>query len=467
MAFSSRQSSSSVRISGGGAGAQFAASQSGRYGVPQSCFGGSQGGFGGGQVGGFGDGQVGGFGGGQVGGFGGGQVGGFGGSFGGGFGGDQAGDFGGSQAGGFGGGHGGGESLLSGNEKETMQNLNDRLASYLDKVRALEEGNAELERKIKEWYDKYRPGGTAGGPARDYSKYYKIIEDLSIQIINNTLENAKIILQIDNARLAAEDFKLKHENELALHHSVEADLNGLRRVLDELTLSNTDKETQLENLNEELISLKKNHEEEVQGLETSGAGHLIVEMNAAPGIDLTKLLNDMRGQYEDLAEKNRKEAEAQFNKASKALKQEISAGAEQVQSSKTEISDLRRTLQGLELELQAAFAMKKSLDENLAETEGRYCMELANIQAMISSTEEQLSEMRSDMEHQSVEYELLLDMKTRLEKEIETYSRLLDGEDKHISFSEVKKTRKITTYIDEIEDGNVVSSKVQEYEEKM
>lgn len=36
-------------------------------------------------------------------------------------------------------------------------------------------------------------------------------------------------------------------------------------------------------------------------------------MDAAPGIDLTKLLNDMRGQYEVIAEQNRKEAEAWFN----------------------------------------------------------------------------------------------------------------------------------------------------------
>lgn len=83
--------------------------------------------------------------------------------------------------GGFGGGGFGGDGgLLSGNEKVTMQNLNDRLASYLDKVRALEESNYELEGKIKEWYEKNSK--SSQGDSRDYSKYYQTIEDLKNQV---------------------------------------------------------------------------------------------------------------------------------------------------------------------------------------------------------------------------------------------------------------------------------------------
>lgn len=42
-------------------------------------------------------------------------------------------------------------------------------------------------------------------------------------------------------------------------------------------------------------------------------GDVNVEMNAAPGVDLTELLNNMRNQYEQIAERNRKDAEAWYN----------------------------------------------------------------------------------------------------------------------------------------------------------
>ncbi|XP_059236683.1 keratin, type I cytoskeletal 16 [Mustela nigripes] len=357
--------------------------------------------------------------------FGGGLGSGFGGGYGGGLGAGFGGGLGAGFGAGFGGGFGGGDGgLLSGNEKVTMQNLNDRLASYLDKVRALEEANTELEVKIRDWYQRQRPS-----EAKDYSPYFKTIEDLRNKIIAATIENAQPILQIDNARLAADDFRTKYEHELTLRQSVEADINGLRRVLDELTLARTDLEMQIEGLKEELAYLKKNHEEEMLALRGQTGGDVSVEMDAAPGVDLSRILNEMRDQYEQMAEKNRRDAEAWFLSKTEELNKEVASNSELVQSGRSEVTELRRVLQGLEIELQSQLSMKASLEGSLEETKGRYCMQLSQIQGLIGSVEEQLAQLRCEMEQQSQEYQVLLDVKTRLEQEIATYRRLLEGED--------------------------------------
>ncbi|KAM8819033.1 keratin, type I cytoskeletal 15 isoform 19-T19 [Rhynchonycteris naso] len=354
-----------------------------------------------------------------------GSGGGFGGGMGFSFSGGAGSGFGGGCRGGFGDFGGGDGGLLSGNEKITMQNLNDRLASYLDKVRALEEANADLEVKIRDWYQKQSPAN----PERDYSRYFKTMEELRDKILAATIDNSRVILEIDNARLAADDFRLKYENELALRQSVEADTNGLRRVLDELTLAKADLEMQIESLNEELAYLRKNHEEEMREFSNQLAGQVNVEMDAAPGVDLTRVLAEMREQYEAIAEKNRRDAEAWFFSKTEELNKEVASSTEMIQTSKTEITDLRRTLQGLEIELQSQLSMKAGLESSLAETECRYAAQLQQIQGLISGLETQLGELRGEMEAQNQEYKLLLDIKTRLEQEIATYRDLLEGQD--------------------------------------
>ncbi|XP_036693330.1 keratin, type I cytoskeletal 15 [Balaenoptera musculus] len=396
---------------------------------------------------------------GSAGGYGGGFSGGAGSGLGGGFGGGLGGGLG----GGFGGGFGdfGGDGLLSGNEKLTMQNLNERLASYLEKVRALEEANADLEVKIRDWYQKQRPT-----EIKDYSPYFKTIEELRDKILAATIDNSRVILEVDNARLAADDFRLKYENELALRQSVEADINGLRRLLDELTLAKSDLELQIESLNEELAYLRKNHGEEMKEFSNQLAGQVNVEMDAAPGVDLTRVLLEMREQYEAMAEKNRRDAEAWFFSKTEELNEEVASNTEMIQTSETEIVDLRRTMQGLEMELQSQLSMKAGLESTLAETECRYALQLQHIQGLISSVEAQLSELRSEMECQNQEYKMLLDIKTRLEQEIATYRSLLEGQDARMAGIGTREASlggggsgKVRINVEESVDGKVVSSR--------
>uniref|UniRef100_A0A452E9I5 Keratin 33A n=3 Tax=Caprinae TaxID=9963 RepID=A0A452E9I5_CAPHI len=322
------------------------------------------------------------------------------------------------------------EGSFNGNEKETMQFLNDRLASYLEKVRQLERENAELESRILERSQQQEPL-----VCPNYQSYFRTIEELQQKILCGKSENARLVVQIDNAKLASDDFRTKYETEVSLRQLVEADLNGLRRILDELTLCKSDLEAQVESLKEELICLKQNHEQEVNTLRSQLGDRLNVEVDAAPTVDLNHVLNETRAQYEALVETNRRDVEEWYIRQTEELNKQVVSSSEQLQSCQAEIIELRRTVNALEVELQAqhnlvARDLFESNGENtLTETEARYSCQLNQVQSLIVNVESQLAEIRSDLERQNQEYQVLLDVRARLESEINTYRGLLDSED--------------------------------------
>ncbi|XP_037665007.1 keratin, type I cytoskeletal 40 [Choloepus didactylus] len=317
--------------------------------------------------------------------------------------------------------------VFNSNEKETMQFLNDRLASYLEKVRGLEEMNAELESRIREQCDQEIPL-----VCPNYQCYFNTIEDLQQKILCTKAENSRLAVQLDNCKLAADDFRSKYEAELSLHQLVETDLSGLRRILDELTLCKADLEAQVESLKDDLLCLKKNHEEEVNLLSEQLGDRLNVELDTAPTIDLNGVLDEMRCQYETVLADNRRDVEEWFAAQTEELNQQQLSSTEQLQGCQREILELKRTASTLETELQTQQSLTESLECTVAETEAQYSSQLAQMQSLIDNVQAQLAEIRCDVEWQNQEHEVLLDTKARLECEIAMYRGLLEREDSRL-----------------------------------
>ncbi|KAM4033280.1 keratin, type I cytoskeletal 19-like [Anomaloglossus baeobatrachus] len=353
------------------------------------------------------------------------------------------------------------EGLLSTNSKETMTLLNDRLANYLEQVAELKEENNRLERKIQTWDEKNAPKEL---PNCEY--YLKTIKELQKEILNATIANSQAVLHIDNARLAGDDLLNKYTMELSLRNNIEADIQALRKGLDGLTLEKFDLDFQINFLMEDLTLLKTSHVEEVHSLETQLGARVNVEVDAAPSADLSKILLEIRREYESLMEENMQNVENWFMTQSEELNQQMISGTEQLQTVKTEGIDLRHTLQTLEIDLQADKSKKLALEGSLVETEADYGCQLTYIQALVNSVEGEFSRLRYDLERQQHEYKILMDVRTRLEIEIATYRRLLQEEDMIplVESTKAKGSRrfvKIVSITEEFEDGKFVSKQEQ------
>ncbi|XP_077051129.1 keratin, type 1, 19e [Siphateles boraxobius] len=388
--------------------------------------------------------------------------------FGGGFGaaGGAFGGFGAAAGGGFSV-SGGADDSIIGNEKFTLQNLNDRLATYLEKVRCLEKANADFELKIRQFLEsRISPSGSA----RNYSAFEATTSDLQAKILGAMQVKNTVHLSIDNVSLAADDFRMKYENEMAMRQSVEADIAGLKSVLSELNLNNKDLNLQIEGLKEELVYMKKNHKEDLLASREQMSGQINVDVDAAPQEDLSKILAELREQYETVVAKSQRDLEGWFREKSETVKQEVVTSTETLQTSKTEVNTVKSTVQSLEIELQSLLSMKSSMESTLSETENRYSLQLHSYQAQVGGMEGQLVQLRADLERQSQEYQMLLDIKARLEMEIAEYRRLLDAEasgslaisansGSSSSSSSITTTRTaVITVVEEVVDGGTLIS---------
>ncbi|KAE8583697.1 hypothetical protein XENTR_v10020633 [Xenopus tropicalis] len=313
--------------------------------------------------------------------------------------------------------------LPSGEEKEVMQNLNSRLATYLENVGALEKSNKQLESQIQQKLLDQKP------LQKNYSAQLGLIKDLQNQIANSASQNTKLLLEIDNNKLAAEDLRVKWSTESAVCLSVEKDIHALRKVKGDHNTVNISIKAELEGLEDERQSLQNNYMKDLEAARESVAkGKVEVEVDAVKGPDLNLILSEIRLQYEDIMKKNKEEADALFQSQCDDVNLKLEKESQEAQSAHNELREHKNHLQSLQLELDALYNQVKALKQDLDETELRYQNEQNRLQSHVSSVELDLSDVVQTVQNNKLEYEALLRMKETLEAEIAEYRRLLEGD---------------------------------------
>ncbi|KAM4527237.1 keratin, type I cytoskeletal 18 isoform 2-T2 [Odontesthes bonariensis] len=310
------------------------------------------------------------------------------------------------------------------NEKEAMQSLNTRLANYLDKVRSLERSNADLEMRIKQLMIDRIPKG------HDLDSLMAQAHAVEQEVRKKTLENARLMLEIDNAKLAADDFRIKWETELVMCQSVERDCVALKKAKTDHEQIIASLRGDLDSLKEELYFLKKNHEEELEQMKSRIARDEVnVEVDSASGPELATVLSELRSQYEGIVNKNKEHAEQWYRKKLETVQNEVKESNEALRGSQGELIERQRFLQTLEVELESLHKQIAALEGNMGETGHKYSSEMERLQATLNQLEDDLSQLRLDMQRTKTDYEQLLRIKQNLEMEIATYRRLLEGEE--------------------------------------
>ncbi|XP_048469529.1 keratin, type I cytoskeletal 18 isoform X2 [Rhincodon typus] len=358
-------------------------------------------------------------------------------------------------------------------EKQTMQGLNSRLALYLENVSSLENSNRELELKIKALLEEKKT------VARDINPMLAQAHALNKQIQDFTMKNAVLILQIDNARLSAEDFKMKTESEASVRQTVENDIDRLRRIKMEYDDNGISLRNEGEMLTEELLFLKKNHQEEVNALKSQiSNNNITVETDCVTQTDLTKRLEEIRKNYEEIVNQNKKDTELWFKSQMETITAAVQQTDKEIEAVKAELNNNRHIVQSLEIELETLRKQNMGLENILLDTEQRYDVDFNKMQTITSKLEGDLFNMHNDMMLNKEKYDSLMQAKLTLDAELAEYRRLLNGETRKVVHVPPPRspspppevtTRKIVKVITTtLVDGKVVdeSSEVEEISEK-
>lgn len=314
----------------------------------------------------------------------------------------------------------GGFSSLKLNEKELLNGLNSRFASYVEKVRYLEEQNQILEKKIREASAK--KDVDLGEDKREN------LRKLRAQIDDATVAKVKAEMARDNLRGEASELKWKLDFEGQQRQELDDELGRLRKDVDDATMVRVDLERKIETLREELEYNRKIHDEEIEDLKKQIAEQGVnVEVDGiAP--DVAELLRQIRAQYEAIVIQNRDEAEAWYKKKFEDLEEKSKSNQGDLEKVQGDIGEYRKQVTQLEMELESLRGTNDYLERNLADVEKRYESEVARYQDRLARIGADLEHASGEMKRHLAEYKRLMSVKLSLEKEIRTYRRLLEGE---------------------------------------
>ncbi|KAK2110990.1 hypothetical protein P7K49_010736 [Saguinus oedipus] len=186
-------------------------------------------------------------------------------------------------------------------ERAEMMELNDRFASYIEKVRFLEQQNKALAAELNQL--------RAKEPTKLADVYQAELRELRLRLDQLTANSARLEVERDNLAQDLGTVRQKLQDETNLRLEAENNLAAYRQEADEATLARLDLERKIESLEEEIRFLRKIHEEEVRELQEQLARQQVhVELDVAKP-DLTAALKEIRTQYEAMASSNMHEAE--------------------------------------------------------------------------------------------------------------------------------------------------------------
>lgn len=359
-------------------------------------------------------------------------------------------------------------------EKKDMQDLNERFANYIEKVRFLEAQNRrladELEKLKAKWGKEtsavkamYQAELDEARRLLDEAEKEKArleirtssleeqIDDMKRELDNMSLQNTQ-----DQERLNRQNQQLsEYEAEINLLRrrveSLENDhvkdkkeiarlqeaLNRARIDLDNESLNHIDAENRRQTLEEEIEFMKQVHEQEMKELAALAYRDTTAENREFWKSEMSLALREIQDTYDEKLESMRGELEGFYNFKLQEMRNGATRQNMESAHSKEENKRLRQQLTDMRTRLNELETRNAQLERELELLRREYSEKEREWELETTELRDEVSKLRAQMEAMLKELQDLLDTKLGLELEIAAYRKLLESEESRIGLRTV------------------------------
>ncbi|XP_064330252.1 keratin, type II cytoskeletal cochleal-like [Phalacrocorax carbo] len=316
-------------------------------------------------------------------------------------------------------------------EKEQIKTLNSKFASFIDKVRFLEQQNKALETKWSFLQGQKHCKNTIMPMLEAY------IGNLKKQLEALGCNKAQLETDLKAAQQILETNKKMYKDECSQRTCTEGEFIALKKDADCFVLNKAELEAKVESLKEEAEFLRTFYKEETRQLRAQISDtSVVMQMDNSRDLNLDGIITDIKAQYKDVARRSRAEAQAWYESKFEGLRVTAGRNADSLRETKNKVAELTRIVQRLNGEVRSTKDQRSKLEAAVADAE--QCGEKAvkDVRHKLAELETALQQNKAELAQQLHKCQELMNVKLALDIEIVTYRKLLEGEESRLCAKE-------------------------------